>query len=339
MSRESGRRSSFGPVRLTAAAGAMALLALAGCATSPASHDLSVVARDASTGATLEGVRFHPHVATGGATIDDVVATTDAAGEAVFPTSGGASTWIAIRDGYEPLLVKVRDDADGEVEPAAAAEGVVVPWSDVLASGMLELPMTPITWRTVWISVVDSETGAPVARATVVSESHPMLDVAGDGSRFGTPVAVGTRTDGSGVAMIDLPSGSRCTVDVVADGHAATQVVLDPASPDGVASHTTVQLQAYRYEPTRVVVLDRGTGLPVAGATIRVGLLNPTTGERQHDSLWETDAEGMAVVMKPAAGLGTLLVEHDGRAQSDFRILELHATEFNTVAIGADDLD
>lgn len=338
MSRESRRRSSFGSIRLTAAAGAMALLALGGCATSPTGRDLGVVARDASTGSTLEGVRFYPHAVTADATAEDAVATTDAAGEAVFQTSGGTSAWFAIRDGYEPLLVNVCDDESGEVGPATA-EGVVVPWSDVLASGMLELSMTPITWRTVWISVVDSETGAPVARATVVSESHPMLEIAGGGPRFGTPAAVGTRTDGSGVAMIDLPSGSRCTVDVVADGHAATQVVLDPASPDGIASHTTVQLQAYRYEPTRVVVLDRSTGLPVEGATIRVGLLNPVTGERQHDSLWETDAEGVAVVMKPAAGLGTLLVEHDGRAQTDFRVLEIHATEFNTVAIGADDLD
>ena len=337
MFRASRRLLSSGSCRVALVAGGLALLTLGGCAVPQQTRELGVVARDAATGDTLDGVRIFRKL-DGVDPQSDAVATTDTAGLAVFAASVADSSWFVVRDGYEPLLVDLRGDES--VEPVVAGPNeVVVRWSDVLTSGVLELPMSPITWRTVWVSVVNSETGSPVARATVVSESLSVLDPDQGGALFGVPVAVGTLTDGSGVAMIDLPSGSRCKVSVVADGHAGAEVVLDPSSPDGVAAHTTIQLEAYRYEPTRVVVIDRGTGLPVEGATIRVGLLDPETREPRSHSIWTTDAEGMAIVMKPAAGLGTLLVEHDGRAQTDFRILEIHAPEFNTVAIGADDLD
>jgi hypothetical protein len=337
MFRASRRPLSSGSCRVALVAGGLALLTLGGCAVPQQTRELGVVARDAATGQTLEGVRIFRNVGSVDAQSDSV-AITDPAGVAVFEAPVSNSVWLVMRDGYEPLLVDLRDEEDTESKQVVANE-VVVHWSDVLATGMLDLPMSPITWRTVWISVVNSETGAPVARASVVSEALSLLDPDQGGTRFGVPIAVGTLTDGGGVAMIDLPSGSRCKVSVAADGHAETRVVLDPTSPDGIATHTTIQLEAHRYEPTRVIVLDRGTGLPVEGATIRVGLLDPETRRPRHHAIWTTDAEGTAIVMKPAAGLGTLMVEHEGRAQSDFRVLEIHATEFDTVAIGADDLD
>jgi hypothetical protein len=310
----------------------MTLLTLAGCAGSPKTRDLGVVARDVATGETLEGVRIFRN----GAPATDAVATTDPAGVAVFAAPASDSSWVVVRDGYEPMLVDLREH---EVAAAGGGNEVVVGWADVLETGMLDLSMTPVTYRTIWVSVVDSSTGSPVGGATVVSESHSIFDRDRDDSVFGGPVTVGTRTDAFGLALIDLPSASTCVLTVEADGHAANVVTLDPASADGVAMHTTVPLEAYRYEPTRVVVIDRGTGLPVEGATLRVGLMSPSTGRLQHDSIWTTNAEGMAVVMKPTAGLGTMVVEHDGRAQSDFRVVEIIATEFETVAIGADDLD
>ncbi len=334
MCRESRRRSSFGVTRLAAVAGAMGLLTIGGCAMPQQTRDLGVVARDGSSGETLEGVQFFRHDTSNSST--DAVATTDTAGLAVFAAPRSDSKWLVLRDGYEPMLVDLRE---GDETSDAGPHEVMVRWADVMTTGVLDLAMTPVTYRTIWVSVVDSVTGSPVGGATVMSESFFMLDREHDGGRVAAPVAVGSRTDSYGLALVDLPSASTCVLTIEADGHAATTFTLDPDSADGVAMHTTVPLEAYRYEPTRVVVIDRSTGLPVEGATIRVGLLSPSNGERQHDSIWTTDAEGMAVVMKPSAGLGTMVVEYDGRAQSDFRILEIHAPEFDTVAIGADDLD
>ncbi len=338
MGRESRRRSSFGAIRLAAAAGAMALLTLAGCAIPHETRDLGVVARDCSSGDTLEGVRIFRHVDKPNmpGTPADAVATTDAAGLAVFAAPRLNSKWLVMRDGYEPMLVDLRE---GGETPETGPHQVVVQWADVMTTGMLDLPLTPITYRTIWVSVVDAATGSPVGGATVLSQSFSVFDREHDGVLFGVPVAVGTQTDAYGLAMVDLPSAATCVLSVEADGHAATTLTLDPDSDDGVAMHTTVPLEAYRYEPTRVVVIDRSTGLPLEGATIRVGLLSPTSGELKHDSIWTTDAEGMAIVMKPSAGLGTMVVEYEGRAQTDFRVLEIHAPEFDTVAIGADDLD
>ncbi len=316
----------------------MAVLTLGGCSVSHETRDLGVIARDSGSGYTLEGVRIFRHEATPDAsgTPAVAVAATDATGVAVFAAPRLDSTWLVLRDGYEPVLVGLREG--GETSEVGPRE-FVVRWTDVLTTGMLELTLNPITYRTIRVSVVDSATGSPVVGATVRSRTFSILDREQDGRLFTMPVAVGTQTDDYGLAMIDLPSASTCMLSVEADGHAAATLTLDPDSADGIAMHTTVPLEAYRYEPTRVVVLDRSTGRPVEGAKIRVGLLNPTSGELQHDSIWTTDAEGMTIVMKPTAGLGTMVVEHDGRAQSDFRILEIHAPEFDTVAIGADDLD
>ena len=320
MCRESRRRSTFGPGRLLATAGAVLLAALGGCAGTTQTRALDLIARDASTGEPLEGVRIVRQSGTAHAAGTSEVMTTDATGSVVVAVPVSDSVWMMVRDGYEPVRVDLREHG-----------------AEAVAGGLLDIPLSPITYRTIRVSVVDSITGAPVPHATVQSEMFSLLDP--DGIAFGTASAVGTRTDAHGLAIIDLPSASRCVVTVEADGHAVNRVILDPESAEGVAMHTTVPVEAYRYEPTRVVVIDRGTGLPVEGATIRVGLLSPTTGALRHDSIWTTDAEGMAIVMKPAAGLGPMVVEHDGRAQTDFRMIEIHATEFNAVAIGADDLD
>lgn len=335
MCRESRRRSTFGPGRLLATAGAVLLAALGGCAGTTQTRALDLIARDASTGEPLEGVRIVRQSGTAHAAGTSEVMTTDATGSVVVALPVSDSVWMMVRDGYEPVRVDLREH--GAEAVAGGPNEVVTAWAEVMAAGTLDIPLSPITYRTIRVSVVDSITGAPVPHATVQSEMFSLLDP--DGTAFGTASAVGTRTDAHGLAIIDLPSASRCVVTVEADGHAVNRVILDPESAEGVAMHTTVPVEAYRYEPTRVVVIDRGTGLPVEGATIRVGLLSPTTGALRHESIWTTDAEGMAIVMKPAAGLGTMVVEHDGRAQTDFRMIEIHATEFNAVAIGADDLD
>lgn len=321
--------------------GLLALVAglmLGGCVMPHETRELGVVARDAASGETIEGVRIFRHVDKPGIlnAPADAVATTDPAGIAVFPAPRLNSKWLVMRDGYEPMLVDLRE---GGVSPEAGPHEFVVQWAEVMETGVLDLPMTPITWRTVRIKIVDSDTGEPVPGATVLSETFSAFDAETEGTLYGVPVEVGTRTDAYGVAFVDLPSGSTCTVTIAADGHAGATLVLDPDSPEGVASRTTVPLQAYRYEPTRVVVLDRRTGLPVEGAVLRVGLLDPSTGDLHHESLWTTDAEGIAVVMKPTAGLGTMAIEYDDRQPSEFRVIELHAAELPSIAIGADDFE
>ena len=47
----------------------------------------------------------------------------------------------------------------------------------------------------------------------------------------------------------------------------------------------------------------------------------------------------LGIIMKPTAGLGTMAIEYDDRQQSEFRVIELHASELPSIAIGADDLD
>ncbi len=313
-------------------------LVLGGCAVPHETRELGVVARDASNGNTIAGVRIFRHVDKPGVADApvDAVATTDPAGIAVFSAPRLDSKWLVMREGYEPMLVDLRE---GGVSPEGGPYEFVAQWAEVMETGVLDLPMTPISWRTVRLQIVDSDTGEPVSGATVLSETFSVLDGGIDGTLHGVPVEVGTRTDVHGAALVDLRSGSTCTVTITADGHAGATLVLDPDSPQGVASRTTVPLQAYRYEPTRVVVLDRRTGLPVEGAVLRVGLLDPSTGALQHESLWTTDAEGIAVVMKPTAGLGTMAIEHDDRQPSEFRVIELHASELPSIAIGADDLD
>ena len=113
--------------------------------------------------------------------------------------------------------------------------------------------------------------------------------------------------------------------------------MLDPDGP-GAERRLTIP-QAHRYEPTRVVVLDRRSGRPVEGVVVRVGLVDPATGDVRSEALWTTGADGTVVVMRPAGALGTLAVEHADRPASEFRVLEIHATELSTLAIGRDEFE
>lgn len=313
MSQSIVRRSWPRPSRCLAVAGL--ILGLGGCAaTGPDRVD--VVVRDAASGEVVEGARVYAFdVATTASTACEPVTCTEADGAFVLETPRPGSSWMLVRDGYEPVRF------------------------DVPASGSTEVALTPMTYRTVRIGVVDADTGAPVPGAGVVSECRFQVADGCDAAFFGDAWSVGTMAGEDGVAYVEVPAGATCSVTLVAEGHAGCTLVLDPNAAEGFASRVTVPMNAYRYEPTRVVVLDRNTGLPVEGATLRVGLLDPETGDLHHESLWTTDAEGIAIVMKPGAGLGTITVDHAGRLPGEFRVLEIHATDFSSIAIGGDDLD
>ena len=126
------------------------------------------------------------------------MAITDPAGLAVLPNPRPDSSWIAVRDGYEPRLVDPED--------------LGVRWNEVPEAGTLDLEMTPISWRTVRLGVVDSDTGAPVPGAVVECTPRFPLDPAARDPRGGGPVTVGTRTDANGFAWVDLRSASTSEI-------------------------------------------------------------------------------------------------------------------------------
>lgn len=335
--RASCLESSIGR-RVGIAIGSMVLAGFGGCATPSVTSDLGVIARDAVTGAPLEGVRI---VEPSDAAARTVV-TTDSAGVAVFSSPAADSTWLLVRDGYEPVRVRLRSvegvqAACADPRRGGAAGEIVIDGADLQDTGMLEVPLAPVTSRTLRVLVVDSITGAPVPDAEVVGDFTFVADRTGD--LLSAPESIETRTDACGRALIDLPSASVCVLSIMAEGHAASVTTLDPASVEGIAAHTMIPLQAFRYEPTRVLVLDRATGLPVEGATIRIGFAHPGGDDAPHDSIWTTDAEGMSLVMKPSGGLSTMTVEFEGRAGTDFRVVEIHAAGVEAVAIGVDELD
>lgn len=345
MSSSSGSHPMFRARRILAGLCSVAALGLGGCAMSHGSSEIDVVAVDAITGLKVEGVRIFRHVETprvainsgivSGATPDQVTIT-DPAGIATFEAPRVESTWLVLRNGYEPMLVRLREDGP---DPDPGHFEVVARRSDVVEQGVLDLPMVPTIWKPVRLTVIDADTGAGVAGATVSVESTSYFDHEFGYRLDGVPVTVTSTTDAHGVAALSIPSGTTSDVVIEAPGHAGAVACLDPASPEGIASRRVVTMEAYRYEPTRVIVLDRSTGLPVVGAVLRVFLADPDDGRVCQESIWTTGDDGTVVVMKPSAGLGSIRIEHEDRFPSEFRMLEIHASEFTAVAIGAEDFE
>ncbi len=315
-----------------------ALLAASGCVMPFESRDIAVVAVDSETGLPVEGVRIFRHVDEPALlnSPDDAVTTTGVDGTATFMAPRLHAKWLVTRQGYEPRMIDFRSrvpaDPDGRFETAMT-------WSEVATSGLIELALTPMSWRTIDFKVVDADTGRPIPSAEVVQSSTYFFDREIDRQLFGVPVAVSTVTSADGRVALSVPSCTKTEVSIDAMGHAGTSTVFDPDSHGGVPSRREVALQPYQYEPMRVLVLDRFTGLGVADAVLRVRLEDPETGEFRSDSLWNTGEDGTVVVMKPAAGLGSISVEAGNRLPNEFRVVEIRASEFMPVAIGFDDLD
>lgn len=329
---------SVGCRRLLAGACSLVVLGLGGCIVPYASTELGVVAVDASTGEPVEGVRIFRHVEKPGLlnAPPDAVAVTDPAGTAFFDAPRLDSRWLVMRDGYDPMMVWMQE-GDDAVDPGPF--GTVVRWADLARTGVLDLPLTPTSWKSVRLTVIDADTGAGVPGASVSVESVSYFDRELDRCLYGVPVVVTSTTDPHGVAALNVPSGTTSEVTVEAPGWAEVTTTLDPDSPAGISSRRMISMQAYRYQPTRVLVLDRNTGLPVEGAVLRVSRADPASGETVGESIWITGMDGSAVVMKPSAGLGSIRIEHEDRLQSEFRMIEIHAPEFDAIAIGLDDLD
>ena len=324
--------------RVLAGLCSVGVVGIGGCVMPYDSAEIGVVAIDAATGQRVEGVRIFRHVDKPGVinTPPDAVAMTDPAGLAIFDVPRLESKWLVLREGYEPMLVRLRE---GGATPEPGHFEFIAQWSEVAERGSLDLPLVPTSWKPVRLTVVDADSGAGVAGATVSVESVSYFDRETGFQLYGVPVVVTSITDAQGVVALSVPSGTTSEVTIEAPGHAGTSACFDPASPQGISSRQVVAMEAYRYEPTRVIVLDRSTGLPVDGAVLRVFLSAPNGGPVCQESIWTTGDDGTVVVMKPSAGLGSIRIEHGNRLPSEFNLLEIHAPEFKAIAIGAEDFD
>lgn len=311
------------------------VLPISGCVMPFESKDISVVAVDTETGLPVSGVRILRHVddPMDADQAEEPVATTDAEGTAAVGAPRRSGRWLVTCDGYEPRLVEFPSRAPAET--AGRFECVKV-WSEIARSGTLELAMTPMSIRSVDFKVVDADTGSPIPGAEVVQKSTPFFGRELDRRLLGFRAEAVCATNDDGRVTLSLPDCLETEVSIEAIGHAGTTTLFDPQSPAGVPGRREVALQPYQYEPIRILVLDRSTGLGVADAVVRVRMNDPHDGAFISDALWNTGEDGTVVVMKPAAGMGSITVEVGNRLQSEFRLVEIRASEFMPVAIGFD---
>ena len=301
--------------------GGLILSALGGCVPPHQTAEFGVLTVDATNGEPVDGVRIFRHVDKPGVinAPPDAVATTDETGAAVFDVPRLDSRWLVLRDGYEPMLVDLREGEESR-EPGRYEH--VAHWSEIVESGVMALELVPTSWKPVRLSVLDAETGAGLQGATVSVKSISFFERELDRDLFGVPVMVTQETDGLGIASLNLPSGMCSTVTIEARGHEASTVVFDTSSADGVPSRHRVLMQPHLFEPRRVLVLDRSTGLPVPGVVIRVFLADATDGSTRRESIWTTGEDGTAVVMMPSSGLGSMAIECPNRLPSEFKVVE-----------------
>lgn len=336
MSSKSPVRSARGVFLLAAAI--VVSSGLGGCVLPHDSEEFGVLAMDATDGRPIDGVRIFRHVEKPGIinAPRDAVAVTDAAGSARFDVPRLNSKWLVLRDGYEPMVVDLRE---GGETPVAGRYEHVAQWAEVAETGIMDLELVPTSWKPVQLSVLDAETGAGIAGATVVVESISFLEREVDRRLLGVPVMVTQETDPIGIASLNLPSGMRSTVVVSAEGHEDITAVFDTSAAEGVPSRHAVMLQPHLFEPRRILVLDRSNGLPVPGVVLRVFLADPVDGSTRRESIWTTGKDGTAVIMMPSSGLGSMAVECPNRLPSEFRVVETIAREFQSIAIAVDELD
>lgn len=336
MSLNSIHRSARGILLLAAAL--VGSSGLGGCVPLHESAEFGVLAVDATSGRPIDGVRIFRQVDKPDV-IDaprDAVATTDVTGTASFDVPRLNSRWLVLRDGYEPMLVDLRE---GGETPEAGRYEHVAQWTEVAKTGVMDLELVPTSWKPVRLSVLDAETGAGIVGATVSVESISFLEREVDRELLGVPVMVTQETDVIGIASLNLPSGMRSTVVVSAEGHEDVTAMFDTSTAEGVPSRHAVMLQPHLFEPRRVLVLDRSNGLPVPGVVLRVFLADPEDGSTRRESIWTTGEDGTAVIMMPSSGLGSMAVEAPNRLPSEFRVVETISREFQSIAIGVDDLD
>ena len=135
--------------------------------------------------------------------------------------------------------------------------------------------------------------------------------------------------------MLEVPEGMETVIRVTAVGRIGSELRLDPRRSPGMPAALSIAIAKPYYEPTRVIVLDRRTGEAVGGVDLIVGLHDPTTGELRSTGVWTTDAEGLALLMKPGAGLGTIEIRARDRHPGEFRLVEVRSPDLPAIVIEA----
>ena len=313
--------------------------AFVGCESHQVTRDLAIVATDVDTGLPVKGVRIAQHVDGGWlqGLADDALVTTDGDGCASLSASRRDAAWLVVRSGFEPMIVEFSNGPSAM--PATRAATTRLDWNTAVETGMLELEMTPMRTKSMRIAVIDADTGAPVPHATVEHCSTSYLDHEIARTLFGVPVAITTTADRDGHAVLEVPEGMETVVRITAAGRIGSEVRLDPRRSEGVPAEMSVAIAEPHYEPTRVIVLDRRTGKPVGGVDLLVGLHDPTTGTLRSTGVWTTDVEGLALLMKPGAGLGTIEVRAGDRHPNEFRLVEVRSPDLPAIVIEADAFD
>ena len=72
---------------------------------------------------------------------------------------------------------------------------------------------------------------------------------------------------------------------------------------------------------------------------LRVFLADANDGSIRRESIWTTGEDGMAVVMMPSSGLGSMAIECPNRLPSEFKVVQTVPRDFQSIAIGFDDFD
>ncbi|MAC75259.1 MAG: hypothetical protein CMJ22_06715 [Phycisphaerae bacterium] len=313
--------------------------ALVGCESHQVTRDLAIVATNADTGLPVDGVRIAQHVEGGWlqGLADDALVTTGEDGRASLAASRRDASWLVVRSGFEPMVVEFGNGS--ATSPDTEATMTRIDWNSVVETGMLELEMTPMRSKSMRITVIDADTGAVVPHATVEHCSTSYLDQEIARTLFGVPVAITTTADREGHAVIEVPAGMETVIRVTAAGRIGSEFRLDPRRSTGVPAEMSVAIAEPHYEPTRVIVLDRRTGAPVGGVDLIVGLHDPTTGALRSTGVWTTDVEGLALLMKPGAGLGTIEIRAGDRHPDEFRLVEVRSPDLPAIVIEADAFD
>jgi hypothetical protein len=313
--------------------------AFVGCESSQVTRNLEILAIDSDTGLPVDGVRFARHVEGGWpqGLVDESSVTTGDDGRASLSASRRDAAWLVVRSGFEPTVVEFANG--GSVMPDIDAATIEIDWDAVTRTGRFELEMTPLRSKSMRVAVIDADTGAAVPHATVEHRSTSNLAPELARTLFGDPATLTATADRHGHAVLEVPERMQTVIRVTATGRIGSELRLDPRRSSGMPAALSIAIAKPYYEPTRVIVLDRRTGEAVGGVDLIVGLHDPTTGELRSTGVWTTDVEGVALLMKPGAGLGTIEIRAGDRHPDEFRLVEVRSPDLPAVAIEVDAFD
>lgn len=188
--------------------------------------------------------------------------------------TNASGVWVSPRIVDGDYIITVHHDAYVNIQDLTVAK----------TSDSAQVEMQPYQQGRVALTVVDLETGAPIANAqiTIMYSSQPVSAV------YGTTNASGQWTSGV------LPGGEH-QLNIHADGYDFERDTVTIV--DGTASYE-IKMQPREYGRFTFVVIDQETGNAVQGAhitiTLRGGVYLIGSGETNSDGVWVGPTSGWA---------------------------------------------